>query len=669
AACRRIDVALAAGTPGDAELVRYQGGSAAANTSLDDIRMERDHADDSHVRLFFRPDAQAAAGSTVRLTMVATPNAACADATTPAPLTLSWRLTLDVPKQLVWVRHGRDSAAAAGVFIQDDIAASPAPLPTGLRFQRSGEECHRVSVGLLPGTPDYLMMVKYRSADGLVDAAAPALDDVRMEGDRSADDRFVKILFKEGARPPLSTVMVTLAAQAHASCATGSAPPPLTLAYRLTVDELHEAWQELDVGVELGGAGARLIGAGALEAVLARPQSEDTDAATALLEMVAAKEQQLEDGEIDLREFLDGQSFAIGLDAAGGRGRLHDLSIWGQAEVHRLEGTTEREASYDGEMFSARVGADAWFSDSLLIGLSYGGHQLDADYVDGDSQGAYRMDLNVATPYVATHFDNGLLALAAGRGVGELLLSSLNEAQSDIRRDADYVGYAIGYRRDLNAVLHVRALAANSDIDVETKDGDPPLDSSAGAMRLALAYAHDGELMANAPLRPGVEIAYADAWGDGAEEAGSWMLAAILQNDPADPVRIRGVYRYAAAEETASGAELDVRASPGRGGLGLGFAFSPSWGLASAPDELLAGGAAALAEGLPAHEVHGLRARADLSYGFAVPDGLATPYGGWELDGARSLGLRLRAAGAHRWLLGWTGGVEDEFKIEYRLGD
>ena len=114
---------------------------------------------------------------------------------------------------------------------------------------------------------------------------------------------------------------------------------------------------------------------------------------------------------------------------------------------------------------------------------------------------------------------------------------------------------------------------------------------------------------------------------------------------------------------------MDVRARPDRGGLGLGFGFSPSWGLATTPDELLADTAAQLMLSPLETSVNGLRGKADLSYGFAVEDGLLTPYGSWEIDGGGTLGIRLRAAGRHRWLLGWSGAGVDEFKLEYRIGE
>ncbi|MBF2735494.1 MAG: hypothetical protein ISN26_05390, partial [Betaproteobacteria bacterium AqS2] len=518
-----------------------------------------------------------------------------------------------------------------------EIEAATAPMPTGIAFHRSTASCHRISVGLMPGTPAYLQLAMFRSMDDQA-VTTPSMADVNMAGDLSPSDRYVGIMLKERSEPPMGVMMVTLEARPHGSCDPEIAPLPLTMAYRLMIGN------DPELGLKLGGSLAGMVDLGVMEAILARPQAEETDAAAALQQLVMAKQQQIEDGDIDLREFLTGQSFAIGLDPEGGRDRLHDLSFWGQGEAYGLEGATARGTTYDGEVFNARFGVDAWFGDSLLLGVGYSAHELKADFVDGGQEGSYSIEIGAAHPYVATQFDSGLLALAAGRGGGEVIIDS-DDGDGELRRDADYVGYALGYRRDLNAALHVRVLAANGDIEVEEEEGEPAMDSSAGAMRLALSYEHHGALIADTPLRPGVELAYADTWGDGAQEKGSLVLAAIVQTDPANPVRVRVIYRHAAAEEHASGAEIDVRAAPGRGGLGLGFGFSPSWGLATTPDELLADTAVQMMLRPPETSVNELRAQADLSYGLAVADGLLTPYGSWALDGGSALGLRLRAAG------------------------
>ena len=85
---------------------------------------------------------------------------------------------------------------------------------------------------------------------------------------------------------------------------------------------------------------------------------------------------------------------------------------------------------------TARFGVDAWFSDSLLLGVGYSAHELEADFVDGGVEGVYNLELSAAHPYVATHFDNGFLALSTGRGLGEVIIRTRNTGETEIRRDA-----------------------------------------------------------------------------------------------------------------------------------------------------------------------------------------------------------------------------------------
>ena len=74
----------------------------------------RNNANDHHLRLFFTAGARAAAGTVATISLVATPNAACTDPATPAPLTVAWNLTL--ANTSGWVNQGRDSATASSAF-------------------------------------------------------------------------------------------------------------------------------------------------------------------------------------------------------------------------------------------------------------------------------------------------------------------------------------------------------------------------------------------------------------------------------------------------------------------------------------------------------------------------------------------------------------------------
>ncbi|MBF2760615.1 MAG: hypothetical protein ISN28_10180, partial [Ectothiorhodospiraceae bacterium AqS1] len=96
AACREIDVSLAPGSPDYLEIVRYAWtGVPSAVTALAPVRMEGTQSD--HVQLFFKPQADTPADTTVTVTIQgkATGNAQlCAGFGNSPPDLVVWALTL-----------------------------------------------------------------------------------------------------------------------------------------------------------------------------------------------------------------------------------------------------------------------------------------------------------------------------------------------------------------------------------------------------------------------------------------------------------------------------------------------------------------------------------------------------------------------------------------------
>ena len=197
-ACRRIDVALASGAPDYLELIRYQGDSAATDSSMDDIHMERGHASDHHVRLFIKPRATVAAGDVIDLTLIATPNAACTDPATPAPLMLDWSLTIATPA--AWINQGRDDPDADGPLEPLNGTGIQSSHDTGLAFHRSSTACRRIDVALANSPPAYVELVRYQGNAAASNRSLSGHPDGAGRGERPSRPPVLQRLRGGGAR-------------------------------------------------------------------------------------------------------------------------------------------------------------------------------------------------------------------------------------------------------------------------------------------------------------------------------------------------------------------------------------------------------------------------------------------------------------------------------------
>ena len=457
------------------------------------------------------------------------------------------------------------------------------------------------------------------------------------------------------------------------------------------------------VGTEVGSQGVRLAGMHGIDSILSRPAASGPGA-LAFLEMLANKEHELESGEIDLREFLDGQSFAMPLMNANGVASR--FGMWMQAEQTKLEKESATALNYEANAFNANLGFDVLLGDFFTLGVGYGVHQLDTDYNDltrcqgldfacEGQKGTYELELQIAQPYMAMDIGGGRLALAMGLGQGEIkVMDAEAESSEEFKRDADYTSYAVGINHKLGTVnqLRMRAVMSNSEVDIEElcvpdpmdkdkcdKDEEgndklePEMDFSGGNLRVGLGYARQIDFDSSRFLQPSIEVAYSSDWGDG--DTGSLYGGGAGLEYRGGRMQVDSTFRYMTGEDTkVYGAALGLRFNPSAGSLGLGLEANPSYDLRGSGYNLLNENTELNENALPEHGL-GLRSRMAVSYGFAINGGVLTPYGGYEMltssDSRRELGLRLATNGQRRWLLGWSADAagDETLKIEYQLGE
>ena len=453
------------------------------------------------------------------------------------------------------------------------------------------------------------------------------------------------------------------------------------------------------VGTEVGSQGVRLAGMHGIDSILSRPAASGPGA-LAFLEMLANKEHELESGEIDLREFLDGQSFAMPLMNANGVASR--FGMWMQAEQTKLEKESATALNYEANAFNANLGFDVLLGDFFTLGVGYGVHQLDTDYNDKTrcqgldfacegQKGTYELELQIAQPYMAMDIGGGRLALAMGLGQGEIkVMDAEDKSGEEFKRDADYTSYAVGINHKLGTVnqLRMRAVMSNSEVDIEElcvkdsndrclkEDGndvlEPEMDFSGGNLRVGLGYARQIDFDSSRFLQPSIEVAYSSDWGDG--DTGSLYGGGAGLEYRGGRMQVDSTFRYMTGEDTkVYGAALGLRFNPSAGSLGLGLEANPSYDLRGSYN-LLNENTELNENALPEHGL-GLRSRMAVSYGFAINGGVLTPYGGYEMltssDSRRELGLRLATNGQRRWLLGWSADAagDETLKIEYQLGE
>ena len=662
-ACPRVDVAVRPAA--FLELRKYNGSAAdgAAAAALANVRMQANHADDRLVGVQFKAGANLPPGL-LTATVVAKAAAACASANAPLPLTLAYELA--VLDAWPWRAAAQDNFGTPALLDTLELRGTGAR-PTGLRLHRNSRACASTDVALASDAPTYLSLQRY-SANGPDGAAARSLTGVAMSGS-GANDRHVRVAIAGGTTLAVGaavTVSLTVSANASCSSATGVPAAQELVGYiivsggGLTTEEAMQAGTALAV---------RALGVETLGAVMARPGAPaDAKASAQLLGMLAAKEAELESGDIDLREFLAGQDFALPL-ASSANGLPSGLMLWGRAGKYDVGSAVEDGAQVDSDLFSGSFGVDYRFHEGLLLGLGFGRHELTGHYRHRSVTGSYRLDMNLYQPYAAARLGPGWLTAYGSQGSGKLLVESRDVAlQPNLK--ADYIGWGLGWDNALPRWdLRLRAGASAGELEFE--ENPLELNAEAGTARLAVAYAPGRNLVVDIPMQPEFEVAWADEWGDAAGDS-SWLVALAFEYAGDGPMHLRASYRRAVSGGgDFAGAELDLRVDPSRGGLGPSFALRPHYGI-EAGANLFA--QAARPTSFTAGDDRGRRLQAEMAWGLPVNGGVLEPYGGWSMerrDHSRSLGLRLGTGAYGAWNLGWrrAGRAADELHLELRIGD
>ena len=416
----------------------------------------------------------------------------------------------------------------------------------------------------------------------------------------------------------------------------------------------------------------RASASGALEAVSARmaqaaqgdPPAAMADLAglTGLYRSLQANERAVQDGSYDLAQVLRGSSFLVPLSSHDGdSGGGVRAAFWGGGDFRGISGgdTDAADVDWGGSVWSARLGADMRFVDSLLTGLTVSWTSGGLDYIDQlaptDREGTYATWLISAHPYVGwTTTDFGLWA-TGGFGFGDV---SIDDADEDYEaQEADLTQWSLGTGASVTLLstdwfiaggttslkLKAEGFLAGASVAENEAKTIQALDVGVNQARAAIEASHAQHFADGGTLKPSLEIGGRLDGGHGETGAGLEVGGGVTYADSASGLTVAGGGRVLVVhggnygEWGLSGL---IQLDPNSAGHGLSMSVRSILGVAASGVNGLWGHGTIdlLAGGQP-----GGRVETEIGYGLPAfgMAGVLTPYAGAELtdNGSRSLSL------------------------------
>ena len=439
---------------------------------------------------------------------------------------------------------------------------------------------------------------------------------------------------------PRETLVVKLTGAATVGTVTVGTPD------KATTEILDPVYESINrVNQALLPAVARASAASTLDAVSRRMEwavpgaapmaTADLAGLTGLYRALQANERALQDGSYDLAKVLGGSSFLVPLSSHEGSEEALDIgyAFWGSGDYRGISGGDPDKADVDwsGSAWSARIGADMRFIDSLLTGLaiSWTGSALDYDDKTGGANmsGTYGSSLISVHPYVGwTTPDYGLWA-AFGLGWGEVQIDdSVADAQSTGLSQWSLGGGASVTLLVTDAMieggttaLKVKADGFLSGATAEESEAKTIAELAVGVnqVRAAVEASHAQRFAEGGTLTPSLELGARLDGGDGEAGFGMEVGGGVGYADSGLAVEARGralvLHGGNYGEWGLSGL---VQYDPGVAGQGLMVSVRPTWGAtANGVTGLWEHGTLDLLAG---NEQAGGRVEAELGYGLTV---------------------------------------------------
>ena len=408
----------------------------------------------------------------------------------------------------------------------------------------------------------------------------------------------------------------------------------------------------------------RASASGALEAVSARmalaaqgdPPAATADLAglTGLYRALLANERAVQDGSYDLAQVLGGSSFLVPLsshDGAGGEGI--GGAVWGGGDFRQIGGGDEDadDVDWSGSVWSARLGADMRFIDSLLTGLVVSWTSGGLDYTDElaptDREGTYATWLIGAYPYVGwSTTDFGLWA-TGGFGFGGVSIDDADEAYE--AQEADLTQWSLGAGGSVTLLstdgfigggvtdlkLKAEGFLAGASVAENEAKTITQLDVGVNQARAAVEASHAQFFADGGSLKPSLEVGGRFDGGDGETGAGLEVGGGLAYADPGSGLTVAASGRALMLRDNYGEWGLSglIQLDPNAAGHGLSMSVRPTIGVtASGVNGLWEHGTLDLLSG----SQPGGRVEAEIGYGLPAfgMSGVLTPFAGAALTDA-----------------------------------
>ena len=381
-------------------------------------------------------------------------------------------------------------------------------------------------------------------------------------------------------------------------------------------------------------------------------------------------------------EMLDGATFALPLGMSGNQttSQLSRLAAWGRGERVELSGE-EQDVSWDGDLWSAHLGADMHIRPDLLAGaaLSYAEGEVDTQTADSNGSriaGTYETTLTAIHPYVSHVLADGShLWGSMGYGQGEV---RIREGSATRKTDLSQWSVALGGRRvllqDSQRIaggitrIALKGEGALSQLDTEAQQELTELTVKTTRLRLLVEGSHERALQGDVTVTPALEAGLRHDGGDLGSglglEAGASLTWRDSQAGWLAQLRARSLVAHE-KDRDEWGISALVRVEPGVDGRGLSLSFGPEYGhTASGMEGLFDYSLSpATANSATREDMEG-RLEAELGYGIGISRtgamALLTPYTGFSL--AQSGAETFRVGARYRLGEGLSVGIEGKHR-------
>ena len=380
-------------------------------------------------------------------------------------------------------------------------------------------------------------------------------------------------------------------------------------------------------------------------------------------------------------ELLDGSSFTLPVGASGTDMASSTLSVWGRGERGSLSGT-ERAVSWDGELWTAHLGADWCQRSDLVAGaaLAYSESDLDAGVGDG-VQVVHETKMTSLHPYAVWRLADGSnLWGSVGYGSGEARISESEDGihSPTLTQDLSQWSVAMGGRRVLleeeSAVgvdrVALKGEGALARLDTAANDGLSSLAVKTTRLRLLLEASHERTLEGDATMTPSLEVGLRRDGGDLGSglglEAGASLLWRAPQTGWTGELRARALVAHE-RDRDEWGISARLRLDPASDGRGLSLSFGPEYGYTETEIEgLFDYDPVPVATDSAVEEDMEGRVQAEMGYGIGIsrsgPMALLTPYAGFTLG--RSGEETFRVGARYRLGEGLSLGIEGKHQAQ-----